>query len=510
MRAIDRSPSSGRGRFRPCLRLRLAVLTLVLGSGLTLTSPAPALSASSETTQDQGFAQVVKKVLPAVVSISVRTTPEPGDEQRTGEAVTPNNPGTADSPFEEFLRKFFEDQGTTPRSTPAVRQTILGSGFITDPRGFIVTNNHVVTDAGKVTVIFQDDSKHAAKVVGRDPKTDLALLKIETERAVPFVVWGDSDATQVGDWVIAVGNAFGLGGTVSAGIISARGRDIHAGPYDDFLQIDAPINRGDSGGPTFNREGEVIGVNTAIYSPSGGSVGVGFAIPSNRARPVIEQLMAYGKVSRGWLGVQTQALTPAIARYLGLASAHGALVGDVAKGGPADKAGIQQGDVITTFAGEEIVRLRDLTRIIADTTVGQTVKIKVWRKDHEVSLEATIVRQPERNEAAAGGSATQQRASFLGMVLSVLTPELRRLLGGTAPANGVVVTQIQAWSPFATIDLQPGDVIVSINEEPVSTPQDAVAKLESAQSNPERGILFQLNRQGTNLYVGWSEQDNGG
>jgi len=241
----------------------------------------------------------VKKVLPAVVSISVRTTSEPGDGQQTGEAATPSNPATADSPFEEFLRKFFEDQGITPRSTPTVRLTILGSGFITDPRGFIVTNNHVVADAGKVTVIFQDDSKHAAKVVGRDPKTDLALLKIETESAVPYVVWGDSDATQVGDWVIAVGNAFGLGGTVSAGIISARGRDIHAGPYDDFLQIDAPINRGDSGGPTFNREGEVIGVNTAIYSPSGGSVGVGFAIPSNRARPVIEQLMAYGTVSRG-------------------------------------------------------------------------------------------------------------------------------------------------------------------------------------------------------------------
>ncbi len=493
---------------RPCQRFHLAVLALILGSGVALTSAVPAAIADSGATQDPGFAQVVKKVLPAVVSISVRTTPESGDQQQSEETATPSNPAT-DSPFEEFLRKFFEDQGTTPRSTPAARLTILGSGFITDPRGYIVTNNHVVADAGKVTVILQDNSKHAAKVVGRDHKTDLALLKIDAETAFPYVVWGDSDATQVGDWVIAVGNAFGLGGTVSAGIVSARGRDIHAGPYDDFLQIDAPINRGDSGGPSFNREGEVIGVNTAIYSPSGGSVGVGFAIPSKRARPVIEQLMAYGKVSRGWLGVQTQELTHAIAHYLGLASDHGVLVGDVAKGGPADEAGIRQGDVITSFADEEIVKLRDLTRIVADTPVGQTVKIKVWRKDHEITLEATIAKQPERNGAGAG-EAIQQRTNILGMVLSVLTPELRRLLGGTAPANGVVVTQIQASSPFATIDLQPGDVIVSINEEPVSTPQDAAAKLEVAQSNPERGILFQLNRQGTNLYVGWSEQDNGG
>ncbi len=491
-----------------CLRLPLAMLVLAMGLSETVTTPALAAGGSSAPGQSLGFALVVKKVLPAVVSITVLTKVVPDEHQRRDEAAAPSNPATTVIPFEEFLRKFFEDQGIT--SAPAARQSVLGSGFFTDPRGFVVTNNHVVADAEKVTVILQDDSKHPAAVVGRDPKTDLALLKIETQEAVPYVVWGDSDTTQVGDWVIAVGNAFGLGGTVSAGIVSARGRDIHAGPYDDFLQIDAPINRGDSGGPSFNLEGEVIGVNTAIYSPSGGSVGVGFAIPSNRARPVIEQLMARGKVSRGWLGVRTQEVTPAIAHYLGLPGGHGALVGEVAKDGPAEKAGIRQGDVIQAFAGEEIAKLRDLTRIIADMPAGQTIKVKIWRRDHEITLDVTVAEQSERTVAGTGESAAEQRVSILGVVLGVLTPELRRLLGLAASVSGVVVMQVQGGSPFATVDLQPGDVVVAINEEPVSAPQDAATRLEAARSKPERGILLQLNRQGTNLYVAWSQRENGG
>src|SRR6202043_636336 len=232
----------------------------------------------------------------------------------------------------------------------------LGSGFIIDPSGYVVTNSHVVGDASKVEVTLQDDSKYPAKIIGRDPKTDIALLKIKADKPLPYVTFGDSSAAQVGDWVMAVGNPFGLGGTVTTGIISARGRDIHSGPYDDFLQIDAPINRGNSGGPTFNLKGEVIGINTAIYSPNGGSVGIGFAIPANLAKPVIEQIKQHGKVSRGWLGVQIQEVTPAIAKNLALPGDHGALVADVTKGGPAEKAGVQPGDVIESFGGQEIAK----------------------------------------------------------------------------------------------------------------------------------------------------------
>jgi serine protease Do len=257
-----------------------------------------------------------------------------------------------------------------------------------------------------------------------------------------------------------------------------------------------------------------IGVNTAIYSPSGGSVGVGFAIPSNRARPVIEQLMVHGRVSRGWLGVQTQELTPAIVHYLDLPNDHGALVADVSKGGPADKAGIQQGDVIRSFAGEEIVKLRDLTRIIADTPAGRTVTVKVWRRGHEVTLEPTIVEQPEHPESAIGGGEERptapQRVDALGLGLGVLTPELRKLLSVPAHVKGVVVMQVSSSSPFASIDLQPGDVIISINQEPVLTPQEAATKLKAAQSRENKGTLFHLNREGTNLYVGWPQRNNGG
>ncbi len=243
----------------------------------------------------------------------------------------------------------------------------LGSGFIIDPSGYIVTNNHVVENATKVTVVFQDGSKHPAKIIGRDPKTDLALLKIDAPQPLPYVTWGDSNAAQVGDWVLAVGNPFGLGGTVSSGIISARGRDIHAGPYDDFLQIDASINRGNSGGPTFNLDGKVIGINTAIYSPNGGSVGIGFAIPSSLAKPVIDQLRAHGKVERGWLGVQIQGVTPEIAKSLGLPKAEGALVADVNPDGPAAKSGIKQGDVILSYDGHDLAKMRDLPLEVAET-----------------------------------------------------------------------------------------------------------------------------------------------
>jgi len=514
-------PIAWLNRQKRCDHFRARSLALAAGIALSLIfAPlARAHADASDATQLQSFAPVVKKVLPAVVSITVLAKAGAGD-RRAPVGESDANPGPLPSfppgsSLEEFLRKFFEDRGITPRrSTSTPPHTILGSGFIIDANGYIVTNNHVVSDAEKVTVIFQDDTSHPARVVGRDPKTDLALVKVDMDGPVPSVTWGDSDATQVGDWVIAVGNAFGLGGTVSAGIVSARGRDIHAGPYDDFLQIDAPINRGDSGGPTFNLKAEVIGINTAIYSPSGGSVGVAFAIPANRAKPVIEQLKAHGRVSRGWLGVRVQELTPAIAKYLDLASPRGALVADVTKGGPAERAGIQSGDVITSFASQDVAKLRDFTRLVADTPVGQAAKVKVWRKGREITIETTIAEQPEIPEIVSSAREQQPtpppRVNALGLSLGALTSELRKLLDIPATVKGVVVMQISDSSPFAEIDLQPGDVIVSVDQEPVTTPQDAAAKLKVAQSKRDKGILLQINRGGVSLYVAWSEQHNNG
>ncbi|HLJ21821.1 MAG TPA: trypsin-like peptidase domain-containing protein, partial [Stellaceae bacterium] len=275
-------------------------LVLVPVAGLEL-ARAQTSDASTVATAMPSLSPLVKKVMPAVVNISVQESSDvsAGDtpDSQLGSEFPPG------SPMNEFMKRFFENQGQGMPSAP-VQRMALGSGFIIDPSGLVVTNNHVVDGSKKVTVVFQDGSKHVAKILGRDPKTDLALLKIEVDHPLPYVQWGDSATAQVGDWVVAVGNPFGLGGTVSAGIVSARGRDIHSGPYDDFLQIDAPINRGNSGGPTFNLQGQVIGINTAIYSPNGGSVGIGFATPSNLAKPVIEQLREHGKVSRGWLGVQ--------------------------------------------------------------------------------------------------------------------------------------------------------------------------------------------------------------
>jgi serine protease Do len=505
-------------------RLRTAVLAAGLGVGLVLVPFAgtQAQDAGSNLVQMPSLSPLVKKVLPAVVNISVLERADTNDQtaDETDNEFQGIQPG---SPFDQFLKKFFEDRGINPKSVPQqhAQRMALGSGFIIDPTGLVVTNNHVVGDAqsNKVTVIFQDDSKHVAKILGRDPKTDLALLKIEASKPLPYVSFGDSGVEQVGDWVVAVGNPFGLGGTVSAGIVSARSRDIHSGPYDDFLQIDAPINRGNSGGPTFNLKGEVIGINTAIYSPNGGSVGIGFAIPSNLAKPVIDQLREHGKVSRGWLGVQIQEVSPAIAKSLGLPGDHGALVADLTKGGPAEKAGIQQGDVIESFNGQDITKLRDLTRAVAETPVGKAAKVKLWRKGHETTLEPLIAEQPANMDLVASNSgnneeqpqASPQRASALGLKLSPLTPDLRKQYKVPASVKGVVVSQIADSSPLADVDLQAGDVIVSVNQEPVTTPKEAVAKLKAAQASADKSVLLQINRHGVNAFVAWSSEqsDNG-
>jgi serine protease Do len=344
--------------------------------------------------------------------------------------------------------------------------------------------------------------------------TDLALLKIDTERPLPYVKWGDSDAARVGDWVLAIGNPFGLDNTVSSGIISARGRDIHAGPYDDFLQIDAAINRGNSGGPTFDLNGDVIGINTAIYSPNGGSVGIGFAIPANLARPLVEQLKEHGKVPRGWLGVQIQPVTPAIAESFGLPEAQGALVAGVSAGGPAAGAGFAQGDIILAVDGHAIARMRDLPLVVAETAIGKTATVTVWRGNAEITLRPVIGEMPQDPEVAQmrQGEREGQRsewASVVGLKLAPLTPQRRQRLGVPQNVNGVVVTAIDAGSPFADLDLLPGDVIEAIDKHAVSSSEDAIAKLREAAASGRKNVLMLINRQGTDHYLALSIDNNG-
>jgi serine protease Do len=506
---------------RPVARLRFAAFAGALALSLALAPLAMAQSASPMVALPS-FAPMVKQVMPAVVNISVteksgaQASSDDGDDDDSGSGLgAPQN--FPPSPFDEMLRRFFDQQGRQGHAipTPHGQRIALGSGFIIDPAGYVVTNNHVVDKADKVTVIFQDDSRHPAKVLGRDAKTDLALLKIETTKPLPFVTWGDSTQAQVGDWVLAVGNPFGLGGTVSTGIVSARGRDIHAGPYDDFLQIDASINRGNSGGPDFNLEGQVIGINTAIYSPNGGSVGIGFAIPSSLAKPVIEQLRAHGKVDRGWLGVQIQDVTPEIAQNLKLPKPEGALVADVTKGGPAEKIGIRQGDVIIGYNNHDIAKVRDLPIAVADTPVGQQAQIKLWRNGGELTVAPTIAAMPEsqklaqslsKSGGAESGAGASQTASGMGLKLSQLTAELRREAHVPAGTNGVVVTDLSDSSPLVESGLQPGDVIVAINQEPVTTPKEVIAKIQALrkQKGGDKSALLLLSRHGVNQYVALS------
>jgi len=345
------------------------------------------------------FAPIVQEVMPAVVNVSaVQRATRAADVRegsRAGYGIDPVAVSSVPpSVLDELLRRFLDERHRSGGPGPKVASVALGSGFIIDPGGYVVTDDHVVENAEAVTVVLQDATEYVARIVGRDPLTDLALLKIDGARALPHVRWGDSDTARVGDWVLAIGSPFGLDNTVSSGIISGRGRDIHAGPYDDFLQIDAAMNRGNSGGPTFDLEGNVIGINTAIYSPNGGSVGIGFAIPANRARPVVDQLKTYGRVARGWLGVQIQPVTPDIARSLGLPKVSGALVAKVGAGSPAAVAGFRQGDIILSINGREISRMHDLPLVVAETPIGQMAAVTVWRGNTALSLQPIIGEMP--------------------------------------------------------------------------------------------------------------------
>ncbi len=468
-------------------------------AALAMAGALVASTAAFAASAPESFAPLVNKVKPAVVNIATTQLQQAGQGAQ-GENELPQMPDfPPGSPFGELFKNFRNNgQQARPEKLRA-----LGSGFIVDPAGYVVTNNHVVGNATDISVTLQDGTILKGKLVGHDEKTDLALVKVTADHPLPAVTFGNSDQAQVGDWVVAVGNPFGLGGTVTAGIISARGRDIHSGPYDDYLQLDASINRGNSGGPTFNTAGEVIGINTAIYSPNGGSVGIGFAIPSNAAQPVIAQLRATGKVDRGWLGVQIQPVTPDMANALGLTSTHGALVAAVQPDSPAAKAGLKQGDVIQRFGAEPIESPRDLSRAVAATHAGTGQPMQVWREGQPTTLSVTIAQLTDKQEKQAKvASADEGRGQRqLGLKLAPLNDNARESLDIPDGVRGVVIVNVDPDSPAADQGLQAGDVIERVDNKPVRNPSEVAHAVQSVQKSGRKSVALLINRQGTQQFV---------
>lgn len=347
-----------------------------------------------------GFADLVARVRPAVVEIAVTERAPRMTREEIPEDAMPDFPFNGDSPFGDMFQQFFGRRGPMQGQADRGPGHALGSGFVIDPAGYIVTNNHVIKDSTRIKVTLSDGSEYPARIIGHDTKTDLALLKIDAGRRLPYVAWGDSNNARTGDWVIAMGNPYGLGGTVTAGIVSAHDRDIHSSAYDDYLQIDAPINPGNSGGPVFDQSGHVVGIDTAIYSPSGGSVGIGFAIPSNLARNIVLQLREHGSIERGWLGVSMQQITPDMSKAVGIGADQGVIVASVQPNSPAARAEIRQGDVITGFNGAAIKTPRDLAVAVADLPAGRTATMAVWRDGGMHHLSVTMGTQPAENVAA--------------------------------------------------------------------------------------------------------------
>ena len=441
----------------------------------------PAASAPAAIVQPVSFADVVDKVKPAVISVRVTRPAEVRQMDFDGaQGIDPDGPL---SPFEQFMRRFGE-RGPRGQGQPLAMSQ--GSGFFISADGYAVTNNHVVQGAREVTVVTDNGRQLKARVVGTDPRTDIALLKVDGESNLPFVGFA-GQPSRVGDWVLAVGNPFGLGGTVTAGIVSARGRDIGSGPYDDFVQIDAPINKGNSGGPTFNARGEVIGVNTAIYSPSGGNVGIAFAIPADTVQSVIAQLRDNGSVSRGWIGVQIQPVTPEIAESLGLAKTEGALVAAVQPGSPAAAAKLRSSDVITAVDGEKVASARELTRRIGSLKPDQKVRLTVVRDGREQTLQlvlgnlASAERQPQRL-----GQATPDQGD-------IRVPRLGLTLGNAGPdGKGVLVTGVDPAGLAARQGIRDGDVIVEVAGRSVASIQDIRTALQEATREGRRAALVRL------------------
>ncbi|TGP24119.1 MULTISPECIES: DegQ family serine endoprotease [unclassified Mesorhizobium] len=455
------------------------------------------------TAPNGSFAPVVATAKPAVVTVTTVMKAQPG-------ATGDGSPFDGNSPFDQYFQQFFGDQGmpmpkTPPQQSP--RQEALGSGFIVGSDGTIVTNNHVVDGATSIKVALDDGTELPAKLVGHDAKHDLAVLKVKASKPLPTVKWGDSDRLMTGDQVLAIGNPFGIGTTVTAGIVSARGRDLHSGPFDDFIQIDAPINHGNSGGPLVDVNGNVVGIDTAIYSPNGGSVGVGFAIPSNQAQKVVAKLMKGGDIEYGYLGVQIQPVTQDVASAIGLDHPGGALVAQVTDGSPAAKAGIETGDVITGFAGQEIKDPKDLSRAVADVSPGNKETLDVWRNGKAMQISADVGRNTDDQKTASndeGGKPSAGeglRVPSLGLGLTDLTPDIREQLNLADNQRGAVVERVNPDKAASAAGIEPGDVIVAVDRTPVKSARQANQAIAEAGKSGRKSVLLLVDRGDAQIFV---------
>ncbi|RUX46995.1 Do family serine endopeptidase [Mesorhizobium sp. M4A.F.Ca.ET.020.02.1.1] len=488
----------------------LAVIGAVgVGALATGTAPVLADAVRVEAPQVPSFADVVERVTPAVVSVKVKAKIEPAADD--GSDQSDDQDGMNNLPDNPQLRRFFRefrgfgDQGGQfgmrrfnhrGHNDGQPRPVAQGSGFFISDDGYLVTNNHVVEEGSAFTVVMNDGKELDAKLIGTDPRTDLAVLKVEGDGKFTYVDFADDSKVRVGDWVVAVGNPFGLGGTVTAGIVSARGRDIGAGPYDDFLQIDASVNRGNSGGPTFNLNGQVVGINTAIFSPSGGSVGIAFDIPASTAKEVVQDLMKSGSVQRGWLGVEIQPVTSDIAESLGLKSEKGALVSSAQDDGPGKKAGITAGDVITQVDGKDVASPKELARLIGAFAPGKSVDVTVWRDGKSETIKVDLGKLPASDKQASNDDSKQPAAPKADTLA-----DLGLTVTKSENGKGLVVTDVDPDSDAADRGIQPGDVITSVNSMEVSGTADVDKAMADAVKAGRKAVLMQITRDDSNRFV---------
>jgi serine protease Do len=476
------------------MRLRVLAIAVALLTAVAPASAAPKPPPPQPIVPVRGapasFADLADRLLPMVVNIATSQTLK----AVPGQPGLPNVP--PDSPLSDLFKNFLGNN--QPRHV-----TSLGSGFIIDPTGYIVTNNHVIEGADQISVTLNDGTTLIAKLVGRDEKTDLALLKVTPKRPLPAARFGDSDSARIGDWVIAIGNPFGLGSTVTAGIVSARNRDIEAGPYDDFIQTDAPINRGNSGGPLFDMAGNVVGVNSAIYSPSGGSVGIAFSIPSNLVRDVVDQLRRYGRAMRGWIGVRIQQPTQDIAEARGLPSTAGAIISDVTANGPAGRGGVQPGDFIVGYDGKRVTDSRSLSRLVADTPIGKTVAVDLYRRGQRLTVHVTVQRLAEGNASAPrpAPAPPPPKVTMLGLSLGSLDGNARAQFHIPGNVQGVLVTAVADNSPAGEKNIRSGDVIVQVQDVPVRSPADVSKQIDAVRKAGKPVVAILVSRAGEMTYV---------
>jgi serine protease Do len=476
-------------------------LLMAAALGLSLAFTAAPYSAALARGAPESFADLAQQVQPAVVNITTTAIVAAPTE---GGPIVPKG-----SPFEEFFKDFGPDSQNQPGQQEPQREQALGSGFVISADGYIVTNNHVIEGADSIEIEFFSGKRLTAKLVGTDTKTDIALLKVESPDPLPFVPFGNSDTMRVGDWVMAVGNPLGQGFSVSAGIVSARGRELQ-GTYDDFIQTDAAINKGNSGGPLFNTEGQVIGVNTAILSPTGGSIGIGFSMASNVVMKVADQLKQYGETRRGWLGVKIQDVTPDVAEAMGLAAQEGALITDVPDG-PAKAAGLKSGDVITTFNGHEVKNVRDLTRTVADSPIGEEVPVIVLRDGKTETIPVKLGRREEAEaevvpakQDGTGNQAQPKVLEVLGLTLEPVTSDMAKQMNLPPDTKGLVITRVDAASDAAGKGVAPGDIVVEAGQRPVATTKDLQDRITEAKEAGRKSLLLLVRREGDPRFVALS------